>query len=429
MASEYVRISPDKKEFADGLAYRNVSRTESTTPDQYENRARLLKNPKSPEETAEEEEAHGELWKMDRAKCDQGSNEALFQRTLMMNLIARHRLIYERDPLKERLLDFSVEEPWTCPPMPTRAYTRGERFLTQPKPDLAVCFRREALISELLWWDMPKATRRLACYEDIDERSSSRVFHFFTIEAKRATIGTDDIVAKCQSLNNASQALHNMFEFFRDAGPQHEKIFFEKVRFFSAVATTQGITIRVHRATRVPKDGSGPGLIMKDTPQYPLMFEHRTFCVIHKNDFDRKPVLELLERILFGYGANELRLMLQKAAKALVKKLSTDFRAMHERRNDFFYSYGQIPKPRKSRTQTPAASRGQSTQKYVPQCRSTMEPPTRAPSETNVSINQLRIGTTTPTQTQPTQSASGKTKRGRGNSEDTARTRNTRQRR
>lgn len=76
---------------------------------------------------------------MDRAKCDKGStNEALFQRTIMMSLIARHRWIYNGNATKPSVLDFSVQELWSCPPMPTRAYRMGEIFLTQPKPDLAV---------------------------------------------------------------------------------------------------------------------------------------------------------------------------------------------------------------------------------------------------------------------------------------------------
>lgn len=80
---------------------------------------------------------------------------------------------------------------------------------------------------------MPKATKRLVCYENMSEIRRARGFHFFTIEAKKGLMSADDTVGKRQSLNNASQALHNMFEFFRDAGPQHEDIFFTKVRFFS----------------------------------------------------------------------------------------------------------------------------------------------------------------------------------------------------
>lgn len=232
-------------------------------------------------ETDEERKWHEQLWMSDQAKCNERTNEALFQRTLMMSLIARHALIYDRDTSDESCLDFSVEETWTCPPMPTRAYQMNARFLTQPKPDLAVCFRRKAVIPELLWYNLPRATRHLVCYESSGE-CTERVFHFFTIEAKKATIGSCDSVGKCQSLNNASQALHNMYEFFKDAGPQHEDTFFAQVRFFSVVASNGGLTIRIHRATR--EIGSDWGFIMRDRPDYPLRFEYQDILTIERSN-------------------------------------------------------------------------------------------------------------------------------------------------
>ena len=86
----------------------------------------------------------------------------------------------------EQLLDFSVEEPWTCLPMPSRAlWNTGpgldidEKLLTQPKPDLAVCFRRKAVIKDSLWRSLPEATKELACFEN-QNSGNSRIFHFFS---------------------------------------------------------------------------------------------------------------------------------------------------------------------------------------------------------------------------------------------------------
>jgi hypothetical protein len=222
----------------------------------------------------------------------------------MMCLIARHRLIYNSNL---QYLDFSVEEPWICPPMPTRAYSIGEKFLTQPKPDLAICFYRPTLIPDNMWDIIPTAIARLICYDSDVKTAQERAFYFFTIEAKKGETTTGDSIGKCQSLNNASQALHNMFEFFRDAGPQHEDIFFDKVRFFSAVTSSDGITIRIHRATRGAEDRAGRRLIMPDRPEYPLVFEHQVFCRIEKSNFDREAVISTIEKILIGYGVNELR--------------------------------------------------------------------------------------------------------------------------
>jgi hypothetical protein len=202
---------------------------------------------------------------------------------------------------------------------------------------------------------MPNATRQLACYENMTEAGRARVFHFCTIEAKKSLTSTEDNVGKRQSLNNASQALHNMFEFFRDAGPRHEEIFFDQVRFFSVVASTEGLTIRIHRAIR--DSGTEQGFIIpksSDWPEYPLRFEHQVFSKVTKENFDRKLVLEAFAKMLLGYGVNELHLLLQDAAKDLMAKLNEDPTEKALRDNEHFYRYGQTEIPTSSRKPTPA---------------------------------------------------------------------------
>ena len=397
MAKNYTRISPDHRNFPEGLGNRNVLLEESQDIDPESDSINLLA-PGESVETDGERESHGQLWALDQAKCNKGSNEALFQRTLMMSLISRHRLIYARGPTTQCLLDFSVEESWGCPPMPTRAYWKGESFLTQPKPDLAVCFNRKTLIPDHLWNDMPRATKRLACYESTDEIGRARVFHFFTIEAKKAKTSTGDTVGMRQSLNNASQALHNMFEFFREAGPQQEDIFFAKVRFFTVVASTEGLAIRTHRATREPTKGSNQGFII---PEYPLRFEYKEFCSIPRDKFERKRVLETFEKILLGYGAKELHPLLQTAAKGVVEKLRKDTDGMYSRGDENFYRYGQTAIA-PSRKTTPAASRAQSVQNSMSfgplQSGPLIGAPSPAQLGTNISFDMSRAGITTPRQ-------------------------------
>ena len=243
---------------------------------------------------------------------------------------------------------------------------------------------------------MPRATKRLACYESADEIGGARVFHFFTIEAKKAKISTGDTVGMRQSLNNASQALHNMFEFFREAGPHQEDIFFAKVRFFSVVASTEGIAIRIHRATREPTNGSDQGFII---PEYPLRFEYKEFCSIPRDKFERKAVLETFEKILLGYGAKELYLLLQDAAKGVVEKLRKDTNEMYLRGDENFYRYGQTAIARSKRT-TPAASRAQSVQNNLSFESLQSGPPIGALSPaqvgTNISFDMSRTGISTP---------------------------------
>lgn len=353
MAKQYTRVNPDSADFPEGLMYRNVVLDKSSTPDLYADHVQNLPS-ETLTETDKEIELHGRLWTFDQIKCNLGSNGALFQRTLIMSLIARHSFIYDEDAINRYCLDFSVEEIWTCPPMPTRAYDRGGKFLTQPKPDLAVCFRREALISDSLWNAMPHSTRRLACYENMSETGTTKIFHFFTVETKKANISIEDTIGKRQNLNNASQALHNMFEFFRDAGQQHENIFFVKVRFFSVIASTEGLIIRIHRACKIQANKLNE-FVVKD---YPLRFEYQEFCKVRKDlNFDRRTVLAVFRKILIAYEAEELQQYLSDAAKALMQKLERDAQSVRLRERNEYYRYGQtIVKP-ESRQSSSAPSR------------------------------------------------------------------------
>lgn len=337
MAPRVDRIGAERDEFRVGLRYRNVNLIPETSIDPRSEEIKQLAPVLPNSESDEEKASYERLWALDQGRLEIGSNEALFQRTLMMDVIGRHYLIYRAIGAKDTCLDFSVEEPWTCPPMPTRAYGRPqERFLTQPKPDLSVCFLREAIIPEDLWLRMPRSMSRLACYENDTGKGDSRVFHFLTIEGKKLATSTKDEVALRQSLNNASQGLHNLFEFCRDAG--HEQEFYDSVRFFSVVATTEGILIRIHRAVKEPNPGRW---IMPNIPEYPLRFEYRTFLKIPQLD-DRDRILKAFEKILIGYGINRLCPLLQQVAKSMNEKFPPGNKEIDERADHDFYRYGQI---------------------------------------------------------------------------------------
>lgn len=413
MAKDYARVGPENANFLIGLLRRNVFTTESPNADPYEDEIGLSLDADPYQEKEAERLAYEQLWTFDKEKCGSGSNEALFQRTLMMSLIARQHLIYEKDATRPRVLDFSVETTWNCPPMPSRAYYMGDKFLTRPRPDLAVCFSLPGLIPDHLLCQMPYATMRLACYESTIE-GASRVFHFFTVEAKKATVPSDDEVGRRQSLNNASQALHNMFEFFRDAGPEHEEIFFAKVRFFSVVASTQGLTIRIHRATKTPANGTGFDYIMTGRPDYPLQFEHRLFATIEGNAYDRKTVFESLKRIFFGYGVNVLHTLLRNASEALLEKFKNHPEELEARSDMDFYRHGQTKfGPRRSVAYSQSA-----------------DPRRRPPANANISIDMLQSGTVTPTQNSvwtSKQASGSQAKRPRATTEDSAPERSIRQ--
>ena len=355
------RNGPDsQKMFKKGLGQRNVATSPSTSVDPRSEEINSFSPTGSLQETTEQKQFCEHLWLQDKAKLGQSSNEAIFQRTLMVSLIARHVLIYEKKVNGEQLLDFSAEELWTCLPMPSQMLWKSDlgvedKLLTQPKPDLAVCFRREAVIEDDLWRDLPDATKELACFEN-QSLGESRIFHFLVVEAKNGVTSIDDLKALYQCLNSASQALNNFYEFFQDAGPAHKQIFFDKVRFFSVVANTQGVLIRIHRAMEVPEDARRFALVIPNRPEYRLRFEYQEFARLTREDdkFTRAKVMEVFRKI-FIYAVDELSVWISAAAKDLMEKLEKNDVAYQARRGDSFYRHGQ-PSPNTFK-KTPRTSR------------------------------------------------------------------------
>ncbi|KAL9130299.1 MAG: hypothetical protein Q9217_001474 [Psora testacea] len=306
LAKAMARTQPGTSRFGAGLEDRNVALIPSNDLDKCKAKIESLNVEDFMNEPVNEEKSHELLWKLDQAKITATSSEALFQRTIMVSLIARHFLIYQRNRHENQLFDFSVEEPWTCLPMPSRALNgvkeptglgqefvaSGHKFLTQPKPDLAVAFNRKAIMTDETWETLPRPIQTLASFEKVDS-SNFNIFHFLGIEAKNLAIPIEDRKAFHQCSNCASQALFNFFEFFRDAGPRHEDLFFEKVRFFSVVANRTGLLVRIHRAVEIPKDNIARRVIPRD-PNYLLKFEFQDFTKIEGGDkFSRSKVLDV----------------------------------------------------------------------------------------------------------------------------------------
>lgn len=312
------------------------------------------------------------LWLADLRFC-KNQQEAIFQRTVMMNMINRHQLIFPDSKILSELsgspLMFSVEAPWDCPPMPTARFKRlpislkldksnGESkiYTTAARPDLCVSFRTSKIIGPDLWKKLPPQTQHLVCYEGITENKRDRAFGFFFVEAKKSRAEPDDKVALNQVLNNASQALHNIHEFFKEA--KETPAFFKHVRVFSATASEKGAIIRVHRAVELPTDTELCfNRVVKD---YPLQFEYQTYKSFRGENFNRFEVVEAFERIIRGYGEKQLLVLLQQAEANIRKKAFNAWENSHvipfeAAFND--YRYGQSGKPgskMSSKPQTPA---------------------------------------------------------------------------
>ncbi|KAI0864916.1 hypothetical protein F4860DRAFT_510670 [Xylaria cubensis] len=352
------RINPtNEDEFQEGLMERNVAFKPFTDP--YLHSVKEIKSVAS-QETQEEKTRHDNTLRLDLEKLIDDPDEPMFQRTIMMAMIDRHRLIYSGGADTQRMIDFAAERLWTCPPMPTRVSMGLQpdgKFLTQPKPDLAIAFRREYLFPKY-WEILPPATREIVCYEGKGATKTIRAFHFMTFEGKSSYKTADDKVALAQSLNNASQSLHNLYEFFNEAGQEHVDVFFSQVRFFSAVLCMGGIKIRIHRACRAegyrggttqPDDAghiNQPVALVPVFPDYPLQFEYDEYFKADSTEFTRDNVMKVLEQIIVGYGVQVLSVCVRNAADAVVKKFRHHGLLLD--RPCGFYSHGQKPPPARS---------------------------------------------------------------------------------
>lgn len=249
-------------------------------------------------------------WVVDFAKCER-SNEPVFQRTIVMDIINRHGLADS--------LDWICESEWTCNRMPRRIKP-GAVEVVMPKPDLAVAFKTSSLIGDFQMIDLGDFRSHM-CPENFKLDKEDRAFHFFSIEAKDTKAASASDIANNENFNTASQALHNIYLFMAKAGKQD--IFYEKVRFFSVVATSAGFRLRVHRATKLSK-----GLIH---PDYPLGFHFDEICSM-MGRYTKGKVVRIVERILVEYGITVLKPILEDAIEIVLAKLEKERQKSTSRR-------------------------------------------------------------------------------------------------
>jgi len=241
-------------------------------------------------------------WAVDFAKCER-SNEPVFQRTIMMDIINRHGLADS--------LDWICESEWTCNRMP-RKMKPGAVEVVMPKPDLAVAFKTSSLINDFQMIDLGDFRSHM-CPENFKLDKEDRAFHFFSIEAKDKKAASANEIANNQNFNTASQALHNIYRFMAKSGKLD--IFYEKVRFYSVVATSAGFQLRVHRATELSK-----GLIL---PDYPLGFHFDEICSM-TGRYTKGKVVHIVGNILVEYGIKILKPILEDTVDIVLANLDKE---------------------------------------------------------------------------------------------------------
>lgn len=219
-------------------------------------------------------------WQNDLIKCQASLNEAVFQRTIMMDLINRHHL--------ENALDYTCESQWSSEcTIPQRNSTLASR-IPKPRPDLAVAFKTKSILGSFKQADL-QVYKSLMCPESSARDKRDRAFHFLSIEAKKNSGQIGDAEAQDQNFNTASHALHNIYFFMKMAGQEFLKLFYEKVRFFSVVATGRSFHVRVHRAVEVQE-----GRIVQS---YPLGFMYDVLHECEGENYTRATAASIIRNI------------------------------------------------------------------------------------------------------------------------------------
>ncbi|KAL9072871.1 MAG: hypothetical protein Q9157_004936 [Trypethelium eluteriae] len=219
-------------------------------------------------------------------RCLSG-NEAVLQRTIMMTVFDQFWL--------GKTFDWNTEGQWSQP-KDSRLPSWADDDLTLPKPDLAISFARASLTvgvddSDPIPMDLEKC---------ISPDGGDRCFPFLFMEVKKAA--TDLQAAYLFNLNNASQALYNMYQWMARAGQLDD--FFDQIRVFSLVFNAQELNVRVHRAKRLADDSIGFRFA-----------EYRSFA-----RYDRDQACVLVSSILKDYAAEELHHILKAAYAEVIRQ-------------------------------------------------------------------------------------------------------------
>lgn len=116
------------------------------------------------------------------------------------------------------------------------------------------------------------------------------------------------------------------------------------MRFFSVVATTEGLTFRIHRATRVIEEAD------RVTDGYPLRFLYHVFKRLQSGiNYNRDTVLETLKPILLAYAEETLFRLLKAAAEAIREKFLNNKDAKKTRQTIGYDLYGDSKPSKKSK--------------------------------------------------------------------------------
>ena len=236
-------------------------------------------------------------WKLDLAKSRR-SNEAVFQRTIMMRTINRFN-----SEIFDEAVDWTTKSLWKNPPPNSKDI---EAKLWAPKPDLAIGFQPDMLSPENpdRLDEVPTVFRphMLPDISDTTSDDEGRAFPFLTLEVKGQTGSISGKEASLQSVNEAAHALFNIWQFMKEEETMC-KLFFEKVRVFTAGGHGNKFWFRMHRA----ENNS-----IKISEDYPLRFVFHDLIQFEGADYTQHRIQALVQNII-QWSIRNLLPLLQKA--------------------------------------------------------------------------------------------------------------------
>ena len=121
-------------------------------------------------------------------------------------------------------------------------------------------------------------------------------------------------MAQVQNLNTASQALYNIYRCMKEANELN--LFFDQIRVFSAVATTEGFWLRVHRAVQVNERQC-------NSKAYPIGFKFDDVIALD-TDYSKYRASGIVRNVLCRYGIHILHPILKKVVKILLDRASIE---------------------------------------------------------------------------------------------------------
>jgi hypothetical protein len=228
------------------------------------------------------------------------SNEAVLQRTIMMEIIDRHQM--------HKYLAFNSEGQWKqnhsdC------LISRDADLVTLPKPDLNISFKLESFDKTA---PIPGNLKKSFRPDSLGQKYG-RCFPFLFFEVKRAT--TELEVALMANLHSASQALLNIYAWMVRA--QHAETFFDQVRVFSFVFNAQDLSVRMHRASR----------------HEITLLQYHFVELVEFRTYSKDQVCLLVRNILEKYAIGELHPILKSAFDTVTEERS---RSIQEKRKTAF---------------------------------------------------------------------------------------------